>query len=180
MIYFYRVDQSNRIIETGARSREELDEAMADNSLIHEGYADPNLHYFDGVEIQDKSENPCCCAGLIDLTKGQTITVTDLPPSAEVFAFGGWISKPPQPSETSAVVGFGLPGVYTIQIWAPRHKTKTLQVEVKGYAEMRRDSYPPLGDQLDAIWKILRGESDPSGMRDLIAQIKQAYPKQEA
>ena len=138
-----RLPADGGTVETGSTVKigyfsqegEELDEAMAGNPLIHEGYADPNLHYFDGAEIQDKSENPCCCAGLIDLTKGQTITVTDLPPGAEVFAFGGWLSIPPQPDETSAVVGFGMPGVYTIQIWAPRHKTKTLQVEVKGYAE---------------------------------------------
>jgi hypothetical protein len=42
------------------------------------------------------------------------------------------------------------------------------------YVENRVKEYPPIGDQLDAIWK---GGVDSDNMKALIASIKTKYPK---
>lgn len=47
--------------------------------------------------------------------------------------------------------------------------------------ELRKKAYPPIGDQLDALWKLL-GQTAPQGSSaaDLYRQIqavKQRYPK---
>jgi len=51
------------------------------------------------------------------------------------------------------------------------------------YREKRRKEYPPIGDQLDAIWKVLAGynmdslHEDASSMLELILEVKAKYPK---
>ncbi len=52
------------------------------------------------------------------------------------------------------------------------------------FAELRRDAYPPVGDQLDAIWKIvaavLAGENPPAdalAIRDAVSAVKARLPK---
>ncbi len=56
----------------------------------------------------------------------------------------------------------------------------------KSYAEQRLESYPRVGDQLDAIWKELnyrqtKGErlqtEEARNMLGVILQIKEDYPK---
>lgn len=42
------------------------------------------------------------------------------------------------------------------------------------YREKRRKEYPPMGDQLDALWK---GGQDEADMRIVINGIKSKYPK---
>ena len=42
------------------------------------------------------------------------------------------------------------------------------------YTEKRRLSYPPIGDQLDAIWK---GGVDMADMKARIVAVKAKYPK---
>ncbi len=42
------------------------------------------------------------------------------------------------------------------------------------YAELRRNEYPELRDQLDALWK---GGVDLEEMRDKVLQVKQKYAK---
>ncbi len=42
------------------------------------------------------------------------------------------------------------------------------------YAELRRNEYPELRDQLDALWK---GGVDLEAMRDKVLQVKQKYAK---
>lgn len=44
------------------------------------------------------------------------------------------------------------------------------------YAEQRAVAYPPIKEQLDAIWK---GGDSQEEMRQKIVAIKDAYPKQE-
>ena len=44
------------------------------------------------------------------------------------------------------------------------------------YADARKTEYPPLEDQLDAIWK---GGADEAAMRQLILGIKDKHPKPE-
>lgn len=50
------------------------------------------------------------------------------------------------------------------------------------YKDMRRMSYPGVGDQLDAIWKALGGLELPPGsnaaaLLEKIKAVKQEYPK---
>jgi hypothetical protein len=47
------------------------------------------------------------------------------------------------------------------------------------YAEARKLHYPPIGDQLDALWHAMDSGKFPKvdGFYDAIAAIKQAYPK---
>jgi len=42
------------------------------------------------------------------------------------------------------------------------------------YADQRRQSYPSIGDQLDALW---RGGEAPEEMRAKILEVKERYPK---
>ncbi|MBS4052677.1 MAG: hypothetical protein KGZ69_15975 [Methylomonas sp.] len=48
-----------------------------------------------------------------------------------------------------------------------------------GYQELRRQSYPSIGDQLDAIWKKIQSTGD-AGADQMFAEInavKSKYPK---
>lgn len=42
------------------------------------------------------------------------------------------------------------------------------------YRELRAKAYPPVGDQLDALWK---GGQDMADMKALIDKVKADYPK---
>ena len=42
------------------------------------------------------------------------------------------------------------------------------------YAELRRNDYPAIGDQLDALWK---GGPALDAMREKILEVKAKYPK---
>jgi hypothetical protein len=50
----------------------------------------------------------------------------------------------------------------------------TFDVEVRGYAEERKAAYPPIEDQLDALWK---GGAEAEAMRAQVAAVKAAHPK---
>lgn len=47
------------------------------------------------------------------------------------------------------------------------------------YKELRRNEYPPIGDQLDAIWKMLTppAGSEAEAMKAQISSVKAKYPK---
>lgn len=45
---------------------------------------------------------------------------------------------------------------------------------VLGYRELRAKAYPPIGDQLDALWK--GGESEAAMLQTVLA-VKTKYPK---
>lgn len=45
---------------------------------------------------------------------------------------------------------------------------------VPTYADLRRAEYPPIGDQLDALWK---GGADAAAMKESIDGVKARYPK---
>jgi len=47
-------------------------------------------------------------------------------------------------------------------------------VSKKSYKELRRSEYPPIEDQLDALWK---GGKDATDMKAIILAIKLKYPK---
>ena len=57
----------------------------------------------------------------------------------------------------------------------------------KGYEELRRGEYPPMGDQFDAIWKYIAqhredGEvlgEDVDKELDKVLAVKAKYPKEE-
>ena len=50
---------------------------------------------------------------------------------------------------------------------------KTIAIHVD-YAAKRRDSYPPIAEQLDALWK---GGEQLEAMRIKILEVKDKYPK---
>lgn len=43
------------------------------------------------------------------------------------------------------------------------------------YRQQRRNEYPPIGDQLDALW---RGGADADAMKEIINSVKAKYPKE--
>jgi hypothetical protein len=47
-------------------------------------------------------------------------------------------------------------------------------VDGTSYRALREKSYPPIGDQLDALWK---GEPDASQMKARIQAVKDRFPK---
>jgi len=54
----------------------------------------------------------------------------------------------------------------------------------KSWKRLRREAYPPIADQLDALWKIdaarAGGKSPPAealAVRDAISAVKAAHPK---
>jgi hypothetical protein len=51
------------------------------------------------------------------------------------------------------------------------------------YADYRHMDYPPIGDQLDAIWKMFSSlgavmPPDVAAVRDRVQSVKQKHPKQ--
>jgi hypothetical protein len=48
------------------------------------------------------------------------------------------------------------------------------QLDALAYREKRAAEYPPVGDQLDALWK---GGADAAAMKATIESIKAKYPK---
>lgn len=51
-----------------------------------------------------------------------------------------------------------------------------MKLKVKqDYAELRRNEYPDLRDQLDALWK---GGQALEAMRERVLEVKRKYPKQ--
>jgi hypothetical protein len=61
-------------------------------------------------------------------------------------------------------------------IEVPINKEEVVKPSIPDYYALRRNEYPSLGDQLDAIWK---GLDSPAflAMQDKIASIKAKYPK---
>lgn len=54
-----------------------------------------------------------------------------------------------------------------------------LDADPDRYKELRRAEYPPLGDQLDAIWKLVQPPtgSEAEAMKARIMAVKAKYPK---
>jgi len=51
---------------------------------------------------------------------------------------------------------------------------KTQDDAAMNYADKRRRSYPPIGDQLDALWK---GGDDAEAMKAIVNKVKSDNPK---
>lgn len=51
----------------------------------------------------------------------------------------------------------------------------------KSYRRQRKEAFPSIGDQLDAIWKMLEPAegSEAKTLKDEIVAIKAAHPKPE-
>jgi len=58
----------------------------------------------------------------------------------------------------------------------PIDKSEVVRPEIPDYYAKRRAEYPPLGEQLDAVWK---GGEAAAEMQARIQAIKQKYPKPE-
>ena len=72
---------------------------------------------------------------------------------------------------------FDWDGVSELPEWT-KDMTQTDVVEPKvvppTYQELRRAAYPPIGDQLDAIWKGADAQAD---MLKQVMAVKNKYPK---
>ena len=52
-----------------------------------------------------------------------------------------------------------------------------MKIEVaRGYQILRKAAYPPIEEQLDALWK---GSADAEAMRQRVLAVKAKYPKPE-
>jgi len=58
----------------------------------------------------------------------------------------------------------------------PITKEQIVKPSIPDYYALRRDEYPSLGDQLDAVWKGLDSQAF-SDMQSKIAAVKAKYPK---
>ena len=56
----------------------------------------------------------------------------------------------------------------------PIEKSEIVRPDIPDYYAKRRAEYPPLGDQLDALWK---GGDAQTAMQAQIAAVKAKYPK---
>jgi len=50
-------------------------------------------------------------------------------------------------------------------------------VAANAYKQQRASEYPPIGDQLDALWK---GEEEAAAMLAKVQAVKAKYPKEQA
>lgn len=50
-------------------------------------------------------------------------------------------------------------------------------IHTEDYATRRAAEYPPLGDQLDELWKLLDGLKVKSPLLEQIKAVKAKYPK---
>jgi hypothetical protein len=58
--------------------------------------------------------------------------------------------------------------------------SEVAEVNMKGYAAMRRAEYPSAGDQLDAAYKARQGDnSEQQELDQRITEIKNKYPKSD-
>lgn len=56
----------------------------------------------------------------------------------------------------------------------PIEKSEIVRPEIPDYYSKRRQEYPSLGDQMDALWK---GGAEQAAMMQKIAAVKAKYPK---
>ena len=61
--------------------------------------------------------------------------------------------------------------------WAASAAEKKLYHDTLGYRDERVRAYPAIGDQLDALWKIMQMFDDTHPMLVKILEIKALYPK---
>lgn len=59
------------------------------------------------------------------------------------------------------------------EITQEEYDTTPIEKE-KTYEDLRRDAYPPISDQLDALWK---GGADQEAMKQVVLAVKEKYPK---
>ncbi|MGD2137449.1 MAG: XkdW family protein [Gammaproteobacteria bacterium] len=58
--------------------------------------------------------------------------------------------------------------------------SEVAEVNMKGYAAMRRAEYPSVGDQLDAAYKARQGnDGEQKELDERITEIKNKYPKSD-
>ena len=86
---------------------------------------------------------------------------------AHVASFGGFVSAKPSDSTGYWVVGDG-----TLTHDAAQEAADADEVASTQYQRDRE--YPPMGDQLDALWK---GGADADAMKATIATVKATHPK---
>ena len=67
----------------------------------------------------------------------------------------------------------------TPRVSPPTQEALQILIDATAYQDRRRLAYPSVGDQLDAIWKILNGTTDAESVsvREKILAVKVNHPK---
>jgi hypothetical protein len=129
----------------------------------------PDDIWFDGSEVVLSED--------LDITIPRTLPVSLTPFSLTL------------PEDTIGFIeGESYRGSVEIPTAEPRSVTIDLRgkyrgryrIEVRSYTEERLEAYPPVKDQLDAIWKALEVmdlPKDAKAMLDSIQAVKTRYPK---
>lgn len=126
---------------------------------------DPNAVWFDGDEVIHCEAMPFAIPAARDVEEGDF--TMPLPDGVIAIVDGerqrGTLTVPAREERTVSVLIRG-------------KMTGDAIVTIHTYASQRREAYPPIGDQLDAIWKALASGSTPDMLADIEA-VKAAYPK---
>jgi len=73
-----------------------------------------------------------------------------------------------------AFIKEGLVAITDAEAEAVRATAQEVFFNALSYAEKRQDEYPPIGDQLDALWK---GGDAAAEMLEKVQAVKAKYPK---
>lgn len=81
-----------------------------------------------------------------------------------------------RPGATWRLVGLEYEGLEWLDAEQEKPTKEEIDVAINlhSYTELRKKEYPPIGDQLDAIWK---GGVHAENMKALIQAVKDKYPK---
>lgn len=111
----------------------------------------------------------------------KTLSVSDqtfnLPlPEGTLATVNGNIASP------EIVIDRSAPGIAVVDVFGSH--TGAYRIEIRSYEDDRRDAYPPVEEQLDALWKgmesLIDGSPQPNELRDMlkaIRKVKADFPK---
>ena len=91
-------------------------------------------------------------------------TILDINPDAEVVLIG----------ENYADIQWGDTAVISLSDLEARKIAMATEYDGLAYSRTRASEYPPIGDQLDALWK---GGDDAAAMKVIVDQVKLDHPK---
>lgn len=129
----------------------------------------PQGIWFDGDDVQDSAPETLGLPDVIDVEDG----LFTMPlPAGVVVDVNGERQRGTLAIDPDAGTAFGL--------IIRGAQSGFHAIKVKSYADHRREAYPPVGDQLDAIWKWLDTQpqnSESEAMLAAVQSVKAAIPK---
>lgn len=80
-----------------------------------------------------------------------------------------------RPGEQWKMVGSDYSGITWLDSTTkPTEAELNAVISAQSYKELRKKAYPPIGDQLDALWK---GGQAATDMKAIVDAVKTLYPK---